>query len=417
MLRPKAFSLHSAQLIVAIAIYLLTHSSAFVLHPPIRARTTAMADSTPNKALIASATIAAGAAVAAVAMSKSKQEDRAAFEAAKKTTIAQDVTPESFPDLPSMTAFGTFENADGVTIHTLSVKAQTPKPVATVLWIHGVGEHCHRSGYGRLYQALSKAGVDVYSCDHQGHGLSGGERAYVERYASFIDDLELYVRSIAKGSPSGTIPNLFICGQSMGANLAAHLALRLADADISVAGLFFSSPMFGVDMDIVLKVQDFFGSVLDKVVPKAKLVDAVRAEDMSRDPKEVEQYLADPLIQHGNMKVHLALQLKWGIETLKKTRDGISAPVLLMHGSDDKTTSLPSALDFFDNIATPQEKKRLIRLVNMKHEVLNEFGKEAVVDLVVDFVTKLKLPDGDKPRSEGSDIEGVIEMDLTPPSE
>ena len=378
-----------------------------------------MVDSTPNKALIVtSVTIAAGAAVAAVAMSKSKQEDRAAVEAAKKTTIAQEVTPESFPDLPSTTTFGSFENADGVTIHTLSVKASTPKPVATVLWIHGVGEHCHRSGYGRLYHALSKAGVEVYSCDHQGHGLSGGERAYVERYASFIDDLELYVRSIAEGSPSGTIPNLFICGQSMGANLAAHLALRLDEASTPVAelsGLFFSSPMFGVDMDITLKVQDFFGSVLDKVVPKAKLVDAVRAEDMSRDPKEVEQYLADPLIQHGNMKVHLALQLKWGIETLKKTRDGISAPVLLMHGSDDKTTSLSSALDFFDNIST--EKKRMIRLVGMKHEVFNELGKEAVVDLVVDFVTKLKLPDGDKPRSEGSNIEGVIEMDLTPPSE
>ena len=409
---------HSALIIIALAIcYLLTHSSAFLLSPPIRARTTAMADSTPNKALIASATIAAGAAVAAVAMSKSKQEDRAAVEAAKKTTIAQDVTPESFPDLPITTTFGSFENAEGVTIHTLSVKASTPKPVATVLWIHGVGEHCHRSGYGRLYQALSKAGVDVYSCDHQGHGLSGGERAYVERYASFLDDLEQYVRSIAEGSPSGTIPNLFICGQSMGANLAAHLALRLADAGINVDGLFFSSPMFGVDMDIVLKVQDFFGSVLDKVVPKAKLVDAVRAEDMSRDPKEVEQYLADPLIHHGNMKVHLALQLKWGIETLKKTREGISAPVLLMHGSDDKTTSLPSALDFFDNITTPRENKRMIRLVGMKHEVFNEFGKEAVVDLVVDFVTKLKLPDGDKPRSEGSDIEGVIEMDLTPPLE
>ena len=117
------------------------------------------------------------------------------------------------------------------------------------------------------------------------------------------------------------------------------------------------------------------------------------------------------------MKVHLALQLKWGIETLKKTRNDISAPVLLMHGSDDKTTSLPSALDFFDNIATPQDKKRMVRLVGMKHEVFHEFGKEAVVNLVLDFVTKLKLPDGDKPRSEGSDIDGVIEMDLTPPSE
>ena len=380
-------------------------------------------DSTPSKALIASATtIAAGAAVAAVAMSKARSDERAAVEAAKRTTIARDVTPESFPDLPSTTTFGTFENKNGVTIHTLSVKASTAKPVATVLWIHGVGEHCHRPGYCRLFGALSKAGVNVYSCDHQGHGLSGGERGYVERYAMFLDDLEMYVRRIAEepssgGSTAGAIPNLYLCGQSMGANLAAHLALRLAAADIPVAGLFFSSPMFGVDMDLVLKVQNFFGGVLDKVVPKAKLVDAVRPEDMSRDEAEVRLYEADPLIQHDNMKVHLALQLKWGIETLKKTRNGIVAPALLVHGSDDKTTSLPSALDFFDNIATPQEKKRMIRLVGMKHEVFNEFGKEAVVALVVDFVTKLKLPEGDKPRSEGSDIDGVIEMDLTPPSE
>lgn len=256
---------------------------------------------------------------------------------------------------PEKTEFGSFTNKDGILIHTLSLKACT-KSKASALFIHGISEHSSRPGYCKLYDALSKKGVDVYAMDHRGHGLSGGERGYFENFEDAIDDLETFLH-VTMHKNDGSLP-LYLIGQSMGGNLAAQIALRLSTSEKPPAGLVMLSPMCGVDFGIVLKIQDALGDILDKFVPKVAIVDGVRPTDLSRDEKEVENYKHDPLIVHGKIKLHTALCLKAGFESLAKKKEGINCPVLLLHGTDDKTTSLTAALDFFDNISTPKEEKR-----------------------------------------------------------
>ena len=54
----------------------------------------------------------------------------------------------------------------------------------------------------------------------------------------------------------------------------------------------------------------------------------------------------------------------------------------------------------------------MIRLKDFRHELCNEFGKEKIVDIVDDFITKKALPNGPRPQTEGANIESVIELDF-----
>ena len=73
-----------------------------------------------------------------------------------------------------------------------------------------------------------------------------------------------------------------------GALISVLAALRLGS--YHVGGLVLTSPALGVDMNLELKVQKAFAPMIDRFIPKAKIVDAVRPKDLSRNKKAVQAY-------------------------------------------------------------------------------------------------------------------------------
>ena len=66
---------------------------------------------------------------------------------------------------------------------------------AMLVFAHGIGEHCCRPGYVELFGTLSRAGVDVRSMDHHGHGRSDGRpRGYADKFDDYVVDVVDYVR-------------------------------------------------------------------------------------------------------------------------------------------------------------------------------------------------------------------------------
>ena len=54
--------------------------------------------------------------------------------------------------------------------------------------IHGYCEH--RGRYGHVAEHLLKQGYTVLAGDLRGHGESGGERGFVQRFADYVDDID-----------------------------------------------------------------------------------------------------------------------------------------------------------------------------------------------------------------------------------
>ena len=75
---------------------------------------------------------------------------------------------------------------------------------------------------------------------------------------------------------------MFIAGSSMGALFAAHACLAQQSW---FSGLLLWSPSIDVDKTPVMHVQSLLGGPLEALVPWARIVEAVRVNDMSEDPQ------------------------------------------------------------------------------------------------------------------------------------
>ena len=105
-----------------------------------------------------------------------------------------------------------------------------------------------------------------------------------------VEDFSAYAREAradAAARAGGAPPPVFIGGHSLGGLVAALTAAGHASPSAAAggagpwAGLVLSSPALDVEWSPMLRVQAAVGGLLAAVVPRARIVPAVRPEDMS----------------------------------------------------------------------------------------------------------------------------------------
>jgi alpha-beta hydrolase superfamily lysophospholipase len=173
---------------------------------------------------------------------------------------------------------------------------------------HGLAEHAAR--YARVALALSAAGFHVYAHDHRGHGSTTAPDAPPRMFApqggasKVIADVDAVHGLIAERHPG--LP-VITFGHSMGGLIALNHAIAHPGraAGLAVWNANFSAGVLGRVAQAVLAVERFrLGhDVASRILPKltfqiwAKSIkDRRTAFDwLSRDPAEVDAYVADPL--------------------------------------------------------------------------------------------------------------------------
>ena len=58
--------------------------------------------------------------------------------------------------------------------------------------MHGLAEHSGR--YASLVTSLTNAGIAVLTHDHHGHGVSDGERTWVNNFQDYVDDIYQHLK-------------------------------------------------------------------------------------------------------------------------------------------------------------------------------------------------------------------------------
>jgi alpha-beta hydrolase superfamily lysophospholipase len=217
---------------------------------------------------------------------------------------------------------------------------------ATVLIVHGIGEHSGR--YERTGRLMAGAGLDVYAFDLRGHGLSGGRRVYVHRWDDFLDDLAVRLtQARQEGRP------LVLLGHSMG----ALIALTYVCSDRPAPDLLVANPIAG--------------------------------DQLSRDPEVGIAYFADPLVQPRST-ARLGAELLRAMKRARSQVGRLHVPTLVIHGGAD--TLVPTAVS--EPLAGVAGVERRV-LPNLRHEVLNEpEGPEVVATIVEWLRSHLPAPSG-----------------------
>jgi alpha-beta hydrolase superfamily lysophospholipase len=290
--------------------------------------------------------------------------------------------------------------ADGVEVF---VRRWAPDvaPRAAVQIAHGLAEHGER--YARLAGALTAAGYIVYASDHRGHGRTAaraddlGFFAPARGWDRVIDDLEQVRQRIVREHPD--MP-LVLIGHSMGSFLAQHL---LSEDGVAFAGIVLSGT--GGKPSVLAAVgrliarlerlrlgprgrsrllQAFsFGAFNKQFAPARTPFDW-----LSRDPAEVDKYIADPLCGFA-ASVQLWIDLLDALGNVtsaaRQARIPKRLPIYVIAGSNDPVggngKSVQQLLDAYRTAGLEGVAHRFYD--GARHELFNETNRDEVTrDLI-----------------------------------
>ncbi len=159
--------------------------------------------------------------------------------------------------------------------------------------------------------------------------------------------------------------------------MSTHVVLR-EQTRWSRGGLVLMSAAMDVEWNAVLHVQAALGGALSALLPNAALVPAVHARDLSRDAAVVAAFEADPLVCHAQTKCRMGYECLRAFRALQSRYGAIGVPLLAMHGTGDKVTSMPAVRRLVD--AAGSTDKAFVPFEGAFHELFNEPEQGVVMD-------------------------------------
>jgi alpha-beta hydrolase superfamily lysophospholipase len=266
---------------------------------------------------------------------------------------------------------------DGVGDVRIVYDVWTPdiSPRAVVVLSPGLGEYARR--YDHVAQRLGEAGLVTYALDHRGHGRSGGKRMLVRNITEYTADFATLV-----GIASREHPGLkrVVLGHSMGGGIVfAYGVERPDDYDMMV----LSGPAVAAQ-DQVSPLLAVAAKVLGVIVPGLP-VQELDVNAISRDPAVVAAYNADPLVYHGRVPTGIGRALLQVGETMPQRAPALTAPLLVVHGSDDRLIPVAGSRRLVECVGSTDVQ--LTVYPGLYHEVFNEPERDQVLDDVVSWIT------------------------------
>ena len=265
---------------------------------------------------------------------------------------------------------GSFRTAQGPTLFTRTYLPDGTARAAVII-AHGYAEHSGR--YEVLARRLVAEGYAVYALDHRGHGQSGGKRASVQVFREYIDDLTRFIDRVRETRPH---PPRFLFGHSMGGLIALQLVLEHPER---VEGVAVTGALLENAVRVPRPLEQAAGFV-SRLAPDLP-VQELRAEDVSRDPVVVQAYKDDPLIYHGKIRARLGYELLRAGPYVLGRAHNIELPILLQHGTADKLAAVAGVEALFKALGSADKTLQLYD--GAYHEILNDYGKEKVLDDLV----------------------------------
>lgn len=267
----------------------------------------------------------------------------------------------------------TFDGVGGVRI-VYDVWTPDTTPRGVVVLAHGYGEHARR--YDHVAEAFGQAGLAMYALDHRGHGRAGGKRVRVRHMKEFVADYRTLVATARKENPG--IP-LIVLGHSMGGGIAFAYGVAHPDEyDLMV----LSGPAIAAHTG-VSKAKAILGKAVGSILPDLP-IEQIDADYVSRDPKVVADYKADPLVYRGKIPAGIGKALLVVGETMERKAPGITAPLLVVHGEDDQLVSAEGSRRLVECIGSTDVELKVYP--ELYHEVFNEPERDQVLDDVTSWI-------------------------------
>ena len=267
---------------------------------------------------------------------------------------------------------------DGTNINCVDYFPASPAH-SSIVFMHGLGEHCGR--YAHLADYFCTRGFAVRTYDLRGHGKSSGKRGDIPHQDSLLDDAQQVMHGWQASCPTSVTRQLLL-GHSMGGLFAAKFALsKMCD----LHGLILSAPALAIYMNFV---ERSLLKVLSSVAPSLTLSNGLKTQYLSHDPKVVASYLTDTLV-HDRISARLLNSMLTTMHDVFTHASSLDLPTLLLVAGQDKLVDSTGSLRFAQS--GPENHLRLCTYENLYHEIFNELDTKAVFDDVGIWLDELPM--------------------------
>ncbi|MGV0577785.1 lysophospholipase [Mycolicibacterium elephantis] len=266
-----------------------------------------------------------------------------------------------------------FDGVNGVRI-VYDVWTPDGEPRGVVVLCHGFGEHARR--YDHVAQRFGEAGLITYALDLRGHGRSGGKRVYLRNIGEYTTDFRTLVGIATRDHPS---LNRVVLGHSMGGGIVFAYGVEHLD---EYSAMVLSGPAVYAH-DMVSSPMIVLAKVVGSILPGLP-VEQLETEAVSRDPEVVAAYMADPLVHHGKVPAGVAKALIKVGETMPQRAAKLTAPLLVVHGEQDKLIAVEGSRRLLECVASTDAHLKVYP--ELYHEVFNEPERALVLDDVTAWI-------------------------------
>jgi alpha-beta hydrolase superfamily lysophospholipase len=238
---------------------------------------------------------------------------------------------------------------------------EVDQPVAGFVFLHGGGEHSGQ--FSRLASRLNATGIEVWAIDHQGHGISGGDRGVVRSLDVLARDAAALVDIIRERRRE--LP-LVIGGHSLGGWTTA-LVVTKNPAPFAGAVLTGASLRGRTTLDGPSTGDDFRFDI----------------SLLAANPDYLEELERDPLVQLVLPEPEVtAAALAAAADDLATAFATTTLPVLLINGTKDALAPIEDARYWRDTLPDA----RLVEIRDGLHNVLNDVDHVDAANAVRDFI-------------------------------
>jgi alpha-beta hydrolase superfamily lysophospholipase len=278
----------------------------------------------------------------------------------------------------------TLTTADGLQLHLQEWPIATAR--GTVLIVHGLGEHIGR--YAHVAAQLNAAGWNAVGYDHRGHGKSQGGKGLLNSSDDLLVDLAAVIDRVRRQHPGP----LVLLGHSMGGLIAARFVAEAVGSGTPAAwhravdALVLSSPALAADTNAVQKLLLL---TLGSLAPKLAVNNGLKPAWISRDPKVVAAYEADPLV-HDRISPRLARFILGGGELVCERAAQWALPTLLIYAGSDRCVAPRGSREFA--ATAPKAVVTTREFGPLFHEIFNEPEQAEVFEVLETWLHGLKQP-------------------------
>ena len=250
---------------------------------------------------------------------------------------------------------------------------------AAVLIVHGLAEHGGR--YAATAAALGEAGFAVHAADYRGHGRSEGIRVHVDSVDEYVADVRAAMDEVRGRHPG--LP-VFLLGHSQGGLVVLKLVL---DDPAGLAGVVVTSPLLAVHPRSRPSAFMRAGAaVLRRLAPRLPLPTRIDVSVLSRDPAVGAAYARDPLVS-SKASAGWLHAIERAQREVRTSAASLRLPALVMASGGDLLVD-PEATRRFA-LEAPPGRVELAWWDGFYHEMLNDFGRERVVERIVTWLRTL----------------------------